>query len=84
VVGLFGVLNSDARARYALFLKEFSQKAKLRTLIKKVCEVDRLLCPQRHHEMRIVSLINNAQIIERILGTTWGGDMGQGPRRQRL
>ncbi len=30
-------------------------------------EVDPLRCPQCHHEMRIVSLINNAQIIERIL-----------------
>ena len=29
--------------------------------------VDPLLCPQCHHEMRIVSLINDAQIIERIL-----------------
>ena len=26
-----------------------------------------MLCPQCHHEMRIVSLINDAQIIERIL-----------------
>ena len=38
-----------------------------RELIKKVWEVDPLLCPQCHHEMRIVSLINDAQIIERIL-----------------
>ena len=38
-----------------------------RELIKKVWEVDPLLCPQCHHEMRIVSLINYAQIIERIL-----------------
>ena len=36
-----------------------------RELIKKVWEVDPLLCPQCHHEMRIVSLINDAQIIER-------------------
>ena len=39
-------------------------------MIKKVWEVDPLLCPmtsQCHHEMRIVSLINDAQIIERIL-----------------
>ena len=35
-----------------------------RELIKKVWEVDPLLCPQCHHEMRIVSLINDAQIIE--------------------
>ena len=38
-----------------------------RELIKKVWEVDPLLCPQCHHEMSIVSLINDAQIIERIL-----------------
>ena len=38
-----------------------------RELIKKVWEVDPLLCPQCHHEMRIVSLINDAQIIEHIL-----------------
>ena len=31
-----------------------------RELIKKVWEVDPLLCPQCHHEMRIVSLINDA------------------------
>ncbi len=39
-------------------------------MIKQVWEVDPLLCPmtsQCHHEMRIVSLINDAQIIERIL-----------------
>ncbi len=30
-------------------------------------EVDPLKCPQCHNEMRIVSLINDAQIIERIL-----------------
>ncbi len=39
----------------------------LRELIKKIWEVDSLLCPQCHHEMRIVSLINDAQIIESIL-----------------
>jgi hypothetical protein len=38
-----------------------------RELIKKVWEVDPLLCPQCHHEMRIVSLSNGAQIIERTL-----------------
>ena len=71
MVGLFGVLNSDARLRYALFLKGFLQNTKLCTLVKKVWEADPLLCPQCHHEMRIVSLINDAQIIERILGATW-------------
>jgi len=35
--------------------------------MKKVWEVDPLKCPQSHNEMRIVSLINDAQIIERIL-----------------
>jgi hypothetical protein len=35
-----------------------------RELIKNVWEVDPLLCPQCQHEMRIVSLINDAQIIE--------------------
>ena len=38
-----------------------------RELIKKVWKVDYLLCSQCHHEMRIVSLIDDAQIIERIL-----------------
>jgi len=38
-----------------------------RELIKKAWEVDPLLCPQCQYEMRIVSLINDAQIIERIL-----------------
>ena len=38
-----------------------------RELIKKVWEVDPLLCPKCNHEMRIVSLINDAQVIERIL-----------------
>ena len=52
VVGLFGVLNSDAHVRYALFLKEFLQNAKLRTFFKKVLEVDPLLCPQCHHERK--------------------------------
>jgi hypothetical protein len=36
----------------------------------KVWEVDPLLCSQCHHEMRIVSLINDAQIIEHILPST--------------
>ena len=40
---------------------------KWRDLIKKVWEVDPLLCPKCNHEMLIVSLINEAQIIERIL-----------------
>ena len=38
-----------------------------RELIKKVWKVDSLLCSRCHHQMRIVSLINDAQIIERIL-----------------
>ena len=38
-----------------------------RELIEKGWEVDPLLCPQCQHEMRIVSHINDAQIIERIL-----------------
>ena len=38
-----------------------------RELIKKVWEVDPLKFPQCHNEMRIVSLINDAQIIEHIL-----------------
>jgi len=38
-----------------------------RELIKKVWEVDPLLCPKCNHEMRIVSLINDAHVIERIL-----------------
>jgi hypothetical protein len=38
-----------------------------RELIEKGWEVDLLLCPQCQHAMRIVSHINDAQIIERIL-----------------
>ena|GEM_PF-2302706 len=38
-----------------------------RELIKKVWEVVPLLCPKCNHEMRIVSLINDAQVFERIL-----------------
>ena len=48
-----------------------------RELIKKVWEVDPLLCPQCHHEMRIVSLINDAQIIERILRHVGSGGIDQ-------
>ena len=51
-----------------------------RELIKKVWEVDPLLCPmtsQCHHEMRIVSLINDAQIIERILRHVGSGGVDQ-------
>jgi len=35
-----------------------------RELIKKVLEVDPLLCPKCNHEMRIVSLFNDAHVIE--------------------
>ena len=47
-----------------------------RELIKKVWEVDPLLCTQCHHEMRILSLINDAQIIERgqLVIEPWLGD----------
>ena len=48
-----------------------------RELIKKVWEVDPLLCPKCHHEMRIVSLINDAQIIERILRHVGSGGVDQ-------
>ena len=48
-----------------------------RELIKKVWEVDPLLCPQCQHEMRIVSLINDAQIIERILRHVGSGGVDQ-------
>ena len=48
-----------------------------RELIKKVWEVDPLLCPQCHHEMRVVSLINDAQIIERILRHVGSGGVDQ-------
>ena len=42
-----------------------------------VWEVDPLLCPQCHHEMHIVSLINDAQIIERILRHVGSGGIDQ-------
>ena len=41
--------------------------AKWRELIKKVWEADPLLCPKCQKEMRIVSLIDDRKIIERIL-----------------
>jgi hypothetical protein len=41
--------------------------AKWRELIKKVWEADPLLCPKCQREMRIVSLIDDRQVIERIL-----------------
>ena len=41
--------------------------AKWRELIKKVWEADPLLCPKRRKEMRIVSLIDDRTVIERIL-----------------
>ena len=41
--------------------------AKWRELIKKVWEADPLLCPKCRKEMRIVSLINERDVIERIL-----------------
>jgi len=41
--------------------------AKWRELIKKVWEADPLLCPKYQRDMRIVSLIDDRQGIERIL-----------------
>jgi len=41
--------------------------AKWRELIKKVWEADPLLCPKCQKEMRIVSLIDDREVIERIL-----------------
>ena len=41
--------------------------AKWRELIKKVWEADPLLCPRCSREMRIVALINDGDVIERIL-----------------
>ncbi len=38
-----------------------------RELIKKLWEVDPLSCPRCHHEMKIISLINQPEVIERIL-----------------
>jgi hypothetical protein len=40
---------------------------KWRELIKNVWEADPLLCPRCQHEMRIVALIDEADVIERIL-----------------
>jgi len=40
---------------------------KWRELIKKVWEADPLLCPRCQHEMRIVALIDEAAVVERIL-----------------
>ena len=41
--------------------------AKWRELIKKVWEADPLICPRCSKEMRIVALIDQAAVIERIL-----------------
>lgn len=41
--------------------------AKWRELIKKVWEADPLLCPKCSREMRIVALIDDRKVIERIL-----------------
>jgi hypothetical protein len=41
--------------------------AKWRELIKRVWEADPLVCPRCSHEMRIVSLIDDPEVIERIL-----------------
>ena len=41
--------------------------AKWRELIKKVWEADPLLCPRCSHEMRIIALIDERAVIERIL-----------------
>ncbi len=38
-----------------------------RELIKKIWEVDPLSCPRCHHEMKIIGLISDPEIIERIL-----------------
>ena len=41
--------------------------AKWRELIKKVWEADPLVCPRCSHEMRLVALIDDRKVIERIL-----------------
>ena len=41
--------------------------AKWCELIKKVYEADPLLCPNCHHKMRIIALINESDVVERIL-----------------
>ena len=38
-----------------------------RELIKKIWEVDPLSCPRCHHEMKIISLINQPEVIDHIL-----------------
>ena len=44
-----------------------SPRATWRELIKKIWEADPLLCPKCQREMWIVSLIDDRQVIERIL-----------------
>ncbi|MCK8603643.1 hypothetical protein [Desulfoferrobacter suflitae] len=39
-----------------------------RDLIKKIYEVDPLTCPRCGHDMKIISLIHEPAVIERILG----------------
>jgi len=65
--------DPDAGAADAEVIEVSESKARLipsnkwRELIKKVGEADPLLCPHCQHEMRIVALIDQAEVIERIL-----------------
>jgi hypothetical protein len=58
---------SQCHSGLSLFYLSRIPSAKWRELIKKVWEADPLLCPRCHKEMRIVSLIDDRDVIERVL-----------------
>jgi hypothetical protein len=49
------------------FVSRRRPSRKWRDLIQKVWEADPLLCPTCHEPMRIIALIDEAEVIERIL-----------------
>lgn len=65
------VEQQHAQAEEVILIKEEERRRipskTWRELIKKVWEVDPLLCPHCKNEMRIIALINEAAIIEKIL-----------------
>jgi len=58
---------ADAEGEVSVFKPRRIPSKKWRELIRKVWEADPLLCPHCQDEMRIVSLIDEAEVMERIL-----------------
>jgi len=62
------LVTAEASDKYKFPNTRFDfPEAMRRELIKKVWEADPLLCPRCQHEMRIVALIDEAAVVERIL-----------------